>query len=113
MWAALLHDIAKPDCFTVDEAGRGHFYGHPEAGAKKARVIMRRLGLCDNLVRDVCLLISYHDLPLYPERSSLLKGMSLFAGEGRDAPVLSASCSTLSALIHWVRRHPVLATWKR
>lgn len=88
MWAALLHDIAKPDCFTVDEAGRGHFYGHPEAGAKKARVIMRRLGLCDNLVRDVCLLISYHDLPLYPERSSLLKGMSLFAGEGRDAPRL-------------------------
>ena len=26
--AALLHDISKPDCFTVDERGRGHFHGH-------------------------------------------------------------------------------------
>lgn len=88
MWAALLHDIAKPDCFSIDSAGCGHFYGHPEAGAQKSRVIMRRLGLPDALVRNVCLLIAYHDLPLYPERSSLLRGMSLFAGEGGDAPRL-------------------------
>lgn len=24
-WAMLLHDIGKPDCFTVDEHGTGHF----------------------------------------------------------------------------------------
>lgn len=40
MWAAFLHDVSKPECFTVDHAGSGHFYGHPELGAKKARVIM-------------------------------------------------------------------------
>lgn len=88
MWAALLHDVSKPDCFTVDDAGCGHFYGHPEAGAKRARAIMKRLGLSEALIRDVVALIAYHDLPLYPERSSLLKGMSLFAGEGRDVPRL-------------------------
>ena len=28
--AALLHDIAKPNCFTLDENGIGHFYCHTE-----------------------------------------------------------------------------------
>ena len=42
MWAALLHDIAKPQTFTLDDHGHGHFYGHPEAGAVLARVIDRK-----------------------------------------------------------------------
>ena len=84
MWAAFLHDVSKPDCFTVDHAGSGHFYGHPELGAKKARVIMDRLALSHDLVRDVCLLIKYHDKPLRPERSCLLNMMRALSGEGVD-----------------------------
>lgn len=82
MWAALLHDIAKPDCFTVDDHGNGHFYGHPELGAKKAHGIMRRLGCAGELIRDACLLIRYHDRPMQLERRDLLKAMRLFSGEG-------------------------------
>ena len=82
MWAALLHDVAKPACFTMDERGNGHFYGHPERGADEARVIMRRLGLAGDLIRDVCLLIRYHDRPMRPERGDLLRVMRLFSGEG-------------------------------
>ena len=88
MWAAFLHDVSKPDCFTVDHAGSGHFYGHPELGAKKARVIMDRLALSHDLVRDVCLLIKYHDKPLRPERSCLLNMMRSLSGEGVDTPRL-------------------------
>ena len=88
MWAAFLHDVSKPDCFTVDHAGSGHFYGHPELGAKKARVIMDRLALSHDLVRDVCLLIKYHDKPLRPERSCLLNMMRALSGEGVDTPRL-------------------------
>ena len=88
MWAAFLHDVSKPDCFTVDHAGSGHFYGHPELGAKKARAIMDRLALSHDLVRDVCLLIRYHDKPLRPERSCLLNMMRLLSGEGVDTPRL-------------------------
>ena len=84
MWAAFLHDVSKPECFTVDHAGSGHFYGHPELGAKKARVIMDRLALSHDLVRDVCLLIKYHDKPLRPERSCLLNMMRALAGEASD-----------------------------
>ncbi len=40
--AALLHDIGKPCCLTVDARGR-HFYGHPEAGAQIADGLLARL----------------------------------------------------------------------
>ena len=32
-WAALLHDIGKPPCRTVDEDGNTHFYGHEKIGS--------------------------------------------------------------------------------
>ena len=32
--SALFHDIGKPEKFFTDDEGIGHFYGHPEAGAK-------------------------------------------------------------------------------
>lgn len=88
MWAAFLHDVSKPDCFTVDHDGSGHFYGHPELGAKTARSIMDRLALPHELIRNVCLLVKYHDKPLRPERTCLLQMMRLMAGEGLDTPRL-------------------------
>lgn len=88
MWAALLHDVAKPDTFTVDERGRGHFYGHPEAGADLARAIMRRLSCGNDLIRDVRLLIFHHDRPLRPERVDMLRMMQRFASSGVDTPRL-------------------------
>ena len=88
MWAALLHDVGKPDCFTLDERGRGHFFGHPERGADIARTIMRRLSCGNDLMRDTCLLIRHHDRPLTTERSDLLQIMRIFSGEGVDTPRL-------------------------
>ena len=84
MWAALLHDVGKPGTFTVDARGQGHFYGHPEAGERIARAVMRRLGLPAALIREVCLLVRYHDTPLKAERTPLLKMMGRFSGEGLD-----------------------------
>lgn len=88
MWAALLHDIAKPSTFTVDEAGSGHFYGHPEAGCELSRAVMRRLSCGNDLMRDVALLIKYHDKPLRPERIDILRMMQLMAAQGVDVPRL-------------------------
>lgn len=42
-WAALLHDVGKPACFTADETGRGHFHGHAEVGADLADQALREL----------------------------------------------------------------------
>lgn len=86
MWAALLHDVGKPETFTVDERGCGHFYGHPEASARIARAVMRRLSIPGDTVDEACLLITYHDRPIEPERESLLRMMrALAAGSHGDA----------------------------
>lgn len=58
--AALLHDISKPDCFTVDEKGRGHFYGHHIRSAEESEKILKRLGYDDDFILDVYILIKYH-----------------------------------------------------
>ncbi len=59
--AALLHDIGKPYCFSLDDQGNGHFYGHAEIGERMARDILCRLRFDKKTIEDVCLLIRYHD----------------------------------------------------
>lgn len=60
-YAALLHDVAKPDCKQTDETGIDHFYSHPEQGAEKARRILQRLRFDNETVAMVTTLIRYHD----------------------------------------------------
>lgn len=62
--AALLHDIGKPQCFSLDEKGEGHFYGHAGISESMAREILNRLRFEKKTVGDVCLLIRYHDTPI-------------------------------------------------
>lgn len=59
--AALLHDVGKPACFTLDNNGIGHFKGHAKLSAKMARDILCRLKT-DKFTRErVCLLIEHHN----------------------------------------------------
>ncbi len=59
--AMLLHDVAKPACFSMDEHGKGHFYGHPKRGAAMARDILNRLR-CDNATLSaVVTYVNEHD----------------------------------------------------
>jgi len=59
-WTALLHDVGKIDTFTLDETGRGHFYGHARAGAARAGEILRRLKAPNALREQVETLIGHH-----------------------------------------------------
>ena len=60
-WAMLLHDIGKPDCFTVDERGTGHFYGHPARSAELAEAICRRLRMDKKSAQRIVTLVRWHD----------------------------------------------------
>ena len=55
----LLHDIAKPLCFTLDERG-GHFKGHARKSAELADAILDRLRSDKQMRADVTTLVDLH-----------------------------------------------------
>ena len=57
----LLHDIGKPVCFSVDETGTGHFYGHPAVSREMAAAILRRLRLDNRRKKIILTLVENHD----------------------------------------------------
>lgn len=59
-WAALLHDVGKPACFTQDSAGVGHFYGHAAESSRLASQILLRLKASNALRSEVCQLVKLH-----------------------------------------------------
>lgn len=57
----LLHDVGKPETFTLDDRGHGHFKGHPARSAALAENMLRRLRV-DNATREtVVRLVKWHD----------------------------------------------------
>lgn len=92
--AMLLHDVAKPECQSTDQAGIYHFYGHPAKGAQMAGEILRRLKFDNETIRRVAALIAWHDeLPTLREapvrraihRIGLEQFPALFAVKRADA----------------------------
>ncbi len=81
-WAALLHDVGKPSCFTLDETGRGHFYGHAKVGARMADEILMELKAPTALRNQVVELISRHMTLLEPDRKLLRRRLSQYGVEG-------------------------------
>ncbi|MEG2181493.1 MAG: CCA tRNA nucleotidyltransferase [Oscillospiraceae bacterium] len=59
---ALLHDIAKPDCYSYTD-GRGRFLGHMEKSASLTHDILTRLRYPGVLVARVTKLVNDHDRP--------------------------------------------------
>ena len=58
--AALLHDIGKIECRTVDEHGRVHFYDHEFIGSDIAKRILQRLKFDNKTIDEVCFIIRNH-----------------------------------------------------
>jgi poly(A) polymerase len=58
-YAALLHDIAKPETFSEDASGV-HFYRHEQIGAAQARDLLTRLRQPAPLIQQVEKLVRYH-----------------------------------------------------
>ena len=70
-WAALLHDVGKPACFTMDETGRGHFKGHAKVSRELADAILLRLKAPTALRQQVIELIGQHMTPLEADKKFL------------------------------------------
>lgn len=75
-WSALLHDIGKPEVFTVDENGEGHMKGHAEVGRRIAERIADELKFPTELKVEITKLVTYHDSFPEPERKSVRRFVS-------------------------------------
>jgi poly(A) polymerase len=56
----LLHDIAKPATFAVDEDGRIRFNGHDKLGAEMAGEILRRMKFSNEVIEAVQPVVEHH-----------------------------------------------------
>ena len=80
-WAALLHDIGKPLCQSVDANGIIHFYGHHHESVRLADDILRRLRLDNDSRKNILTLIENHDVRIEP---SLVGVKRIMARLGAD-----------------------------
>ena len=79
--SALFHDCGKPDCFSLDDKGIGHFYSHASISAKKANDALLRLR-CDTATREkVVKLVKIHDTPIEPDVKVIRKKLQKYGEE--------------------------------
>jgi len=86
-WAALLHDIGKPPCRTVDEAGNTHYYGHEKIGSEFARETADRFRFSRKERKCLTFLVKNHMKPvLYGSDWSdrAVRKLAMEAGEYLD-----------------------------
>lgn len=77
-FAALFHDCGKPDCFSLDCDGVGHFYKHARKSTDKAEAALTRLK-SDSFTRNrVTSLIKLHDTPIEPDAAVIKKKLSKY-----------------------------------
>lgn len=77
--AGLLHDIGKPDCFTVDENGQGHFYKHPVRSAEICKVMLKKnFRLTLEEYNEVMELVEHHDMDLGDTPKSVKRALNRF-----------------------------------
>ena len=80
-WTALLHDVGKPHCFSLDEQGIGHFFGHASKSTVIADELLQRLRF-DNATRErITLLVKNHDTPLPSDERGVKRLMNRLGSE--------------------------------
>ena len=79
--AMLLHDVGKPKCFSLDDNGIGHFYGHPAISAELATDMLRRLKFDNDTSKQVVELVANHDAELMPRGKTIRRWLNKLGEE--------------------------------
>ena len=88
-YAALLHDVGKPDTRTTDDKGQDHFKGHVKVSEKIAGEVLKRLRMDNDTIRDVKKIVLWHDFGLKGDitKKSVRKMLSSMGKEYFDSYV--------------------------
>lgn len=96
----LFHDIGKPLCFSLDERGRGHFYGHHTHSVEIASKALKRLKVDKNTYFSMLKLIELHDKVIKEDKPSV-KQVLKEIGEKNFLNLLKVQ--TADALAHTIK----------
>ena len=77
----LLHDIGKPECYSVDEIGIGHFYNHDIVGSDIARYRLNQLKFDNETINAITTAIKYHSIELSCKQSTLKRWLNKVGNE--------------------------------
>jgi len=76
--AMLFHDLGKPETFSMDEKGCGHFYGHWRTSVAKAGAIMERLRFDNASRKTILTLVERHDADLLFSEKAVRRSLFRF-----------------------------------
>jgi predicted kinase len=100
--AALLHDVAKPDCTRIDDDGRISSRGHSVRGAILARRILWEAGVPFAAREAVCSIVRQHQTPFFlvdrPDARELALKASLLGNNAQLALVAEADARGRTAV---------------
>lgn len=95
--AALFHDIAKPDVFTLGNDGKGHFYEHHVMGYELSKEIMKRFKY-DNLTIDRVSTLVLEHMSRFPKvRRKTVKKLMKRVGEENLEPLFQLQEADIKA----------------
>ncbi len=77
----LLHDAGKPYTRTTDANGVGHYAGHQVCSAHLAAEVVEKLKFDRASGERIVRLVEAHDIPLSPDRKTLLRRLNRFGEE--------------------------------
>jgi len=80
-YTMLFHDLGKPDSFTVDEVGNGHFYGHWRTSLDHAERIMDRLRFDNHSKKQILTLVERHDAELPFSEKAVRRNLARYGEE--------------------------------
>lgn len=103
-WAALFHDMGKPETFSVDEAGVGHMYGHEAASVGYLSKAAYRLRFPSKMTHNLKLLVRYHDFRPNVSRKNVRKLYSMLEYQDTLFPTI-CNLMRADALAHAPEYH--------
>ena len=80
-FALLFHDLGKPETFSLDGEGRGHFYGHWRRSVPQAEAIMDRLRFDNRSRQTILTLVERHDAPLALSEKAVRRNLARYGEE--------------------------------
>lgn len=95
-WAALFHDAGKPSCSSTDANGTIHFYGHHRESRAIADDSLHKLGMKQEYLRDILVLIENHDVRVEPNPVSVKRMMAKTGPELFDKLMLLQTADNMA-----------------